>query len=108
VGGSNELQHKKRRESDGGKNRDKKIVIVKLIILNRKKGEELWGKNPQLQQQKVQSIPQKFWTYSFGIQSWYWCLVFWAMWGRVLPFASDSLRWGRQLKVFFPLLSLVL
>jgi hypothetical protein len=28
----NGLQHKKRKESEGGKNRDKKRVMVKLIV----------------------------------------------------------------------------
>jgi hypothetical protein len=33
----NVLWHKKRRESEGGKNRDKKIVMVKLIIQKKKR-----------------------------------------------------------------------
>jgi hypothetical protein len=43
------LQHRKRRESEGGKNRGKKIVMVKLIIQKDKKKH-------QVQKQKVQSF----------------------------------------------------
>jgi hypothetical protein len=48
--------YKKRGESEGGKNRDKKIVMVHLTIQK---------KNHVEQQPKVQSAQQKFWTYSF-------------------------------------------
>jgi hypothetical protein len=65
--------------------------MVKLIIQGKKKK----NKKPQVQeqQQKVQSAWQKFWTYSFGVQSWYWCLVFWALWQRILTLCWTA--WGR-------------
>jgi hypothetical protein len=34
--GSSILQHKKRRESEESKNKDKKVVVIKLKILNKK------------------------------------------------------------------------
>jgi hypothetical protein len=50
---NNGLKHRKRRESEGGKNRDKKIVMVKLAIQKKKSGRNnkkfsLFGKSSGL------------------------------------------------------------
>jgi hypothetical protein len=75
------LLYKKGRESKGGKNKDKKIVMVKLII-QKKKGTAT---------AKSSVCLVKVLDLFFGVQCWYWCLVFWALWARVLALLSDSL-----------------
>jgi hypothetical protein len=55
-----------RRESERSKNRDKKILMVKLIIQKAKN-------NTQLRNHKKFSPLLKILEYSLGIQSWYWC-----------------------------------
>jgi hypothetical protein len=46
---NNGLQHRRRRETEGGKNRDKKVVIVRLIIQKNKPTEN--NKKHQVQEQ---------------------------------------------------------
>jgi hypothetical protein len=70
--------------SEGSKRRGKKIVMVKLIIQKKKKTKYRNNK-------KFSLLGKSSLSYSFGVQSWYWCLVFWALWGRVLLPFSDSL-----------------
>jgi hypothetical protein len=60
----------KKRKSEVTKNKDKKTVIVEIKIVNKK--VKRLRKNEQ--EQKVQSVWQKFWTYFFGVQSRYWSL----------------------------------
>jgi hypothetical protein len=55
-----------RRESEGDKNRDKKIAMIKLII----------QKNHPSTTTKSSVCSAKVLTYPFGVQSWYWRLVF--------------------------------
>jgi hypothetical protein len=42
-----------------------------------------------------------FWTYSFGVQSWYWHLVFWALRGGMLHLFLVNLGWRWPEGFFF-------
>jgi hypothetical protein len=56
----------KRRESEGDKNRDKKVVMVKLIIQKKN-----LPKNARYCNNSKVSLV-KFCSFSFGVQSWCW------------------------------------
>jgi hypothetical protein len=58
-------------ENEGGKNRDKKIAMVKLIIQK--------NNQPGIAATKILVCWVSVWTYSCGICSWYWLLLFWAL-----------------------------
>jgi hypothetical protein len=54
-----------------GKNKDKEIVVVKFIT--QKTNTQI--KKTGMATTKSSVCLVKFWTYSFGVQSWYWHLV---------------------------------
>jgi hypothetical protein len=76
------------RESGGGKNKDKKIVMVKLILKKHK------NQKPGTITIKSSVCSAKF----LDLFLWcpmYWCLVL-GLWGRVVPLLLDSLWGGRR------------
>jgi hypothetical protein len=62
LGGEQWIVAPRKGENEGGKNRDNKIVMMRLIIQKKR-----WIQK----QQKVYCAWHMFWTFSFGIQSWY-------------------------------------
>jgi hypothetical protein len=75
-----------RREGKGGENRDKKKIMVKLIIQKKKTGTTTTKSSVCL----AKFLDLFLWD--LILESWYWHLVFWALWGRVLSLLSDSLE----------------
>jgi hypothetical protein len=63
---------RKKERSEGSKNKDKKIVMMKLIVLEKKETHTNSTENIRYTNNKNFSLLVKVLEFSLDIQSWYW------------------------------------